>query len=298
MSTDHDLRSDRIARALDLPHHGPPRSVRRPASAASATPGSVVFVSAARDGLLAAIRPVPELTVVTDVDPTVLPLATVISSQRPRLDFARLLAAFFAEEPPRGVHPTALVDPSVRLGAGVAVGAYAVIEADVVIGDGSVIGEHVVIRRRCVVGERTRIKPNTVIGDPGFGFEYDGDTPVRVPHVGAVRIGSDVEIGALVSIARGTLDDTVVEDHVKIDDHVFIAHNASIGRGAFVIAGAEVSGSVRIGPTAWIGPQVTIRDQVEIGANAMVGIGAVVTKDIPAGVIAVGNPAKVLRDRD
>ncbi|MCB1002049.1 MAG: hypothetical protein KDB40_22335 [Acidimicrobiales bacterium] len=248
--------------------------------------------------MLDLLRSVDDLVVLAEVAPEVLPLATVISSDRPRLDFARVLATFFAEEPPRGVHPTAIVAPTVRLGQRVTIGAYAVVEDGVEIGDDSIIGEHVVLRRRCVIGERTRIKPNSVIGDPGFGFEYDGDTPIRIPHVGAVRIGSDVEIGALVSIARGTLDDTVVEDHVKVDDHVFIAHNARIGRGAFVIAGAEVSGSVQIGPTAWIGPQVTIRDQIQIGANAMVGIGAVVTKDVPADVIAVGNPARVLRARD
>ncbi len=293
------LTSSAVAAALGLPHEGTDRPIDRPASAASAAPGAVVFVTQAREDLLALLRNIADITVVTDADPAQLPLATIIRSARPRLDFATVLATFFAEERISGTHPTAIVHPSVRIGERVFVGAHAVIEHDVVIGDDVVIGENVVVRRRVTIGSRTRIKPNTVIGDPGFGFEYDDEgTPIRIPHVGAVTIGDDVEIGALVSIARGTLDDTVIGDHVKIDDHVFIAHNCNIGRASFVIAGAEVSGSVRLGERAWIGPQVTIRDQVTIGDNAMIGIGGVVTKDIPAGMIAVGNPAKVLRARD
>lgn len=291
--------SQTVAAFLGRTHHGPVRHIKRPTSVQHAQSSALVFLTSQRPQFLSQLAPIEDIVVITDVPAASLPLATIISSPSPRLDFARALGQFFSEERQVGVHPTALIDSTAALGLRVSIGAHAVIEAEVTLGDDVVIGENVVLRRRCVIGERTIIKANSVIGEAGFGFEYDENgLPVRVPHLGAVSIGSDVEIGALVTIARGTLDDTVIGDHVKLDDHVFIAHNVSIGTAAFVIAGAEISGSVRVGAGAWIGPQVTIREQVTVGERAMVGIGAVVISDVPPAVIAVGNPARVLRPRD
>jgi UDP-3-O-[3-hydroxymyristoyl] glucosamine N-acyltransferase len=288
-----------IAEALGLEHVGPALRVDRPASATAAGPGSLVFVTDERADLLPAVASAGPVTVFASRALPEAPEAAVILSARPRLDFARALQQFYAEGVEPGIHPTAVISAGVRLGARVTVGPYAVLGESVVVGDDSVIGAGVSLARRTRIGTRTSIKPNTVIGEPGFGFEDDeAGRHVRLLHLGAVRIGDDVEIGALVSIARGTLDDTVIEDGAKIDDHVFIAHNVRIGRGAFVIAGAEVSGSVVIGRDCWIGPQVTIRDQLTIGDGALVGIGSVVVKDVPAGMIVVGNPAKVLRARE
>jgi UDP-3-O-[3-hydroxymyristoyl] glucosamine N-acyltransferase len=294
--------SRQIAEALGLEHRGPDLAITRPAAAASATAGALVFVTSERSDLA---EPVLEaaargpLVAIAGAGMVGSPGLTVLVSQRPRLDFARALHLFFAEPAERGIHPTAVVDASATIGADVSIGPHAVIGPHVVIGSQVTIGPSAVVERRCRIGDRTTVNANTVIGGQGFGFEYDeSDVPVRVPHLGAVTIGEDVEIGALVSIARGTLDDTVIADHAKIDDHVFIAHNVRIGRGSFVIAGAEISGSVVLGAGAWIGPQVTIRDQVNVGADAMAGIGAVVTKDVEAGMIVAGNPARVLRARD
>ena len=100
------------------------------------------------------------------------------------------------------------------------------------------------------------------------------------------------------AVARGTIEDTRIDDHVKIDDHVFIAHNVQIGEGSFVIAGAEVSGSVQLGKRVWVAPQVTILNKVKVGDNATLGIGAVVRKDVEAGSTVAGNPARVLRKLD
>jgi UDP-3-O-[3-hydroxymyristoyl] glucosamine N-acyltransferase len=264
-----------------------------------AGPGSLVFITDARTDLFPAIARAGPVTVIASRALPEAPEAAVILSAHPRLDFARALHSYYAEAVEPGIHPTAVIHETVTLGRRVAIGPFAVLTESVQIGDDVVIGAHVSLARQTRIGSRCVIKPNTVIGEQGYGFEEDETGQhVRIPHLGCVRIGDDVEIGALVSIARGTLDDTVIEDQVKIDDHVFIAHNVRIGRGSLIIAGAEVSGSVIIGPGCWIGPQVTIRDQLTIGAGSLIGIGSVVVKDVPAGTIFMGNPAKFLRLRE
>lgn len=213
-----------------------------------------------------------------------------------RLAFAKAVTRFFVERPPARVHPTAVIAASARLGADVSVGAYSVIGEGVEIGEGSTVRQHVSIFDGCRIGKRCLVRSGAVIGEEGFGFEYEDDgTPVRVPHLGSVVVGDDVEIGACTTIARGTLDDTVIGDSVKIDDHVFLAHNVEVGAGSFVIACAEVSGSVKIGRRCWIAPQAAIINGVEIGDDALVGLGAVVQKSIEANSVVTGNPARFIR---
>ena len=120
----------------------------------------------------------------------------------------------------------------------------------------------------------------------------DMGVPVRIGHRGGVVIGADVEVGAHVSIAQGTIEPTVIHDHVKIDDCVFIAHNVTVGRASYVIAGAEISGSVTVGERVWISPEATVINGVTIGDDALVGIGSVVVKDVRDGDIVAGVPAR------
>jgi UDP-3-O-[3-hydroxymyristoyl] glucosamine N-acyltransferase len=221
-----------------------------------------------------------------------------IITPRPRLALAEVVQRFFAPAKKVGIARTAVIASTAKLGKDVSVGDFSVIGENVQIGDNTEIRDHVVIRDNCIIGKDCLIKSNTVIGEEGFGFEFEDDgTPIRIPHVGRVVIGDHVEIGALNIVARGTMGDTVISNGVKIDDHVFIAHNVSVGENSVIIAGAEVSGSVRIGRNVWIAPQATIIQQAEIGDDAMVGIGAVVIKSVEPNVIVVGNPAKVLRKR-
>lgn len=216
----------------------------------------------------------------------------------PRLAFARVLAEFFDRERPVGIAETAIIAESATIGDNVYIGHYSVIGEQVYIGDNTEIRNHVVIQDKCVIGQGCTIKSNVVIGEEGFGFEFaDDGTPIRIPHLGAVTIGDDVEIGAQSSIARGTLANTIISNHVKIDDHVFIAHNVFIDENSMIIAGAEVSGSVRIGKNVWVGPQVCILNQVKIGDDAFFGLGAVVVKDVEPNMVMAGNPAKALRKR-
>jgi len=176
------------------------------------------------------------------------------------------------------------------------VGAFAVIEDGVVLGSGTRIGHHTVIGANTLIGPGSAVGSHTVIGSSGFGFEYELDQAWhRIPHVGGVQIGADVEIGSCVVIARGTIDDTVIEDQVKIDDHVFVAHNVRIGKNTLVVAGSELSGSVTVGEQCWIAPQVAVKNGVTIGANNTIGIGCVVLDDTPDNAVVVGNPGRILR---
>ena len=109
-------------------------------------------------------------------------------------------------------------------------------------------------------------------------------------------IGDNVEIGALNSSARGTLSDTVIQDHVKTDNLVHIAHNCSVGASCLIAACAELSGGVVLAEKVWVGPNSTFLQKVKVGTNSFVGLGSVVTKDIPNNVMVAGSPARRIRD--
>lgn len=172
-----------------------------------------------------------------------------------------------------------------------------------VIGEGTSIGDHVLVgpgtvMAHCEVGAHSRIGANCTIGLPGFGYTRDANgIPLRFPHIGRVKIGSQVEIGSNTCIDRGSLGDTVIEDLAKIDNLVHIAHNVLIKRGAFVIANAMVAGSAEVGENAWISPSASVRNQLKVGKNAVAGLGAVVVKDVPADETVIGNPAKTYQKK-
>ncbi len=216
-----------------------------------------------------------------------------IAVDEPRREFARVVQALFAIPLPGVVSPAAVIEEGATLGSNVDVAGGAFIAADVVIGDDSRVGANAVLLAGTVVGDNTTIGPNCTIGYAGFGYAREADgTPVHVPHLGGVRIGSNVEIGANTCIDRGTIDDTVVEDDVKIDNLVHIAHNCQIQQGAFVIATAVICGGVRIGPRAWVAPNVSVREQLVVGADAVIGLAATVVKDVPAATTVIGSPAR------
>ncbi|MBI4424202.1 MAG: UDP-3-O-(3-hydroxymyristoyl)glucosamine N-acyltransferase [Elusimicrobia bacterium] len=214
---------------------------------------------------------------------------TVIASLTPRLDFIRaqhLLTSTPGFQPvrePPSIHPT------------VEIGTHTTIENGVVIGEGTRIGSSATILAGTVIGRHCLVKSGAVIGEPGFAFERD-DTgrPMKMIHLGGVTIGDHVEVGALATICRGALGDTVLEDHVKLDDHVHLAPNCRIGSATMITACAELGGGVVVGRNVWIAPNCSIAPKVAIGDQAWIGIGAVILSDVEAGARVFGNPAKRL----
>ncbi|MBN1768007.1 MAG: hypothetical protein JXR50_11305 [Prolixibacteraceae bacterium] len=220
-----------------------------------------------------------------------------IITANPRLAFVKIVNKFFKEKLQPGIHPTAIIDKSVKIPANIKVGAYTVIEKNVKIGENTIIDNHITIKSGTRIGKYVHIKNGAILGDEGFGFEFDtNNVPIRMVHFGGLFIGDYVEIGNNCVINKGTIDDTIIEEHVKINDFSKIAHNVFIGKNSLII-GAKINGSVFIGENCWIAPAVTIQNKVKIGNGTMIGTGSVVVGNIPDNVIAFGNPAKVIREK-
>lgn len=217
---------------------------------------------------------------------------------------------------PPGVHPDATVSASARLGAGVAVGPRAVIGHDSAVGEGTVLGAGVVIGRgvtigrrcvlhpgvvvqdRCVIGDSCIIHPNATIGGDGFGYaaSEDGRGVLKIPHIGTVRIGDHVEIGAGTTIDRAKFGATTVGSGTKIDNLVQVGHNCVIGRGCIICGQCGLSGSVTLGDGVQLGGGVGVADHARLGDGARVAASSGVLSDIPAGETWGGTPAVPLRD--
>jgi UDP-3-O-[3-hydroxymyristoyl] glucosamine N-acyltransferase len=200
-----------------------------------------------------------------------------------------------------GIHPSAIVDQSARLGARVSIQPHAVIEAGATIGDDAVIGAgtyvghetiigpksviypRVTIRERTRIGARVVIHSGAVIGADGFGFEPAEGRYEKVPQLGIVQIDDDVEIGANTTIDRARFGRTWIQEGAKIDNLVQVAHNVVIGKHTVIAAQTGIAGSVRIGRQVLIGGQAGLIGHIEIGDNTAVGAQTGVSKNISGG---------------
>lgn len=218
----------------------------------------------------------------------------------------------FAPPVPRpadGVHPTAVVAASAKLGKGVAIGPHVtvgesahigdgcVIHAGVFIGDAATLGRDcvlwpgVVVRERCSLGDRVVIHPNATIGADGFGYQFMAGRHVKIPQIGTVRIEDDVEIGANTCIDRAKCGSTVIGRGTKIDNLVQVAHNVQIGPDCMIVAQTGIAGSSRLGRLVVLGGQVGVRDHVTLNDGVQAAACAAISKDIPAGMTVIGQPA-------
>lgn len=209
-----------------------------------------------------------------------------------------------------GIHPTAVLGEQVSLGSSVSVGAYVVIEDRVkidddttikphtFIGDNSRIGKNCYIHPRVTISEKVELGDNvivhsgTVLGSDGFGFAGDNGTHRKIPQIGKVVIGNNVEIGANVTIDRATFGKTWVKDGTKIDNLVQIAHNVEIGKNCIIVGQVGICGSVKIGDGVILAGQVGVVGHLTIGDGVKVAAKSVVTKSVPAGKFVSGYPAR------
>lgn len=235
----------------------------------------------------------------------------VIRVANPRVAFARAMAVFFPEPAfTPGIHPSAVIAPSAQIdptthigphctvGERVKIGANCALQAGNFIGDDSVLGEgtnlfpNVTIYARSQIGKRVRIHSGTVIGSDGFGYVFDSGFHRKVPQIGNVIIGDDVEIGSNVSVDRGALGSTMIGKGTKIDNLVQVAHNVEIGPHSILCAQAGVAGSAKLGNFCVLAGQVGIAGHLKIGNQVTVGSKSGVMHNIPDGETWLGIPAQ------
>jgi UDP-3-O-[3-hydroxymyristoyl] glucosamine N-acyltransferase len=292
------FRLDELARQLAVEHVGDGGVVvRQVASLGSAGPGDIAFVvdgkrraELGRTAASAVIVPPAER------DATALPR---LVAANPYACYARVAALL---NPPEvfapGAHPTAVVHPSARVAASASVGPHAVVGADaelgedvvvmagtsvgarVRIGAGSRLHPRVVVYPGCTLGARVVVHSGAVIGADGFGMADDGGRWIKIPQIGSVVIGDDVEIGACTTIDRGSLDDTVIEDGAKLDNQIQIGHNCRIGAHTAIAGCAGLAGSVRVGRHCRIGGAAMISGHIDIADGVTISGGTVISGSI------------------
>ncbi|WP_438970492.1 UDP-3-O-(3-hydroxymyristoyl)glucosamine N-acyltransferase [Methylophaga sp.] len=236
----------------------------------------------------------------------------VIEATDPYVAYAKAAALLYpAPKTESEIHPTAWVDPSAKLAenvsigphvtveseavieAGVRIDAGSVIERNVLIGEGTHIKANVTVCHEVQIGQRALIHPGVVLGADGFGIANDNGVWIKVPQVGRVLIGNDVEIGANTTIDRGAIEDTVIGNGVKLDNQIQIAHNVIIGDHTVIAGCVGIAGSTRVGKYCAIGGGVAIGGHLEIADGVQLTGMSMVTKSISeAGVFSSGMPVE------
>lgn len=222
-----------------------------------------------------------------------------IVCDNPSAYFARVTALLNPVEPAMpGVHPTAVVEPDaviassasigpfVHVGRGARIGERVIVGAGCAVGDRVEIGEdtrlypRVVVYHQCQLGARVILHSGAVIGADGFGLANEDGRWLKIPQIGRVVIGDDVEIGANTTIDRGALEDTVIEEGVKLDNQIQVAHNVHIGAHSAMAGCVGIAGSARIGRNCMVGGAGMILGHLNIADNVSVSSGTLITKSI------------------
>lgn len=229
---------------------------------------------------------------------------------RPQQALAALLGLYHPEAPrPPGVSPDARLGSGVRLGRDVRIEAFAVIGDGVRLGDrveigaGSVVGRGaeigadtrlapgVVLYPATTIGERCLIHAGVVLGADGFGFASEGGRHTKIPQVGRVVIGDDVEIGANSAVDRAALGATRIGSGSKLDDLVMLAHGVTLGEGCLLAAQTGIAGSTRVDDAATFAGQAGVAGHLHLGARAIVAAKSAVLEDLAADAFVAGIPA-------
>jgi len=287
--------------------------IERVAPIQDAQPGDITFVSNPK------YAPHAETTKASAiiVSPKLKDLGrALIVVKNPYLANARLVGALMEDHPPRvpGIHPSAVVADSARIGEDAVIGPHVVIEDEVELGDGVTIMAGVALARGVSIGDETIIHPNTTLyrrvkigkrciihanvtlGSSGFGFAPNGHHYERIPQVGNTIVGDDVSIGANSVINRGALNDTIIGSGTKIDSLVIISHNVTVGEDCLFVSQVGISGTVKIGKHATFGGQVGVAGHLEIGDNVMVAAQSGVSGNLAANGAYFGSPARPMSE--
>lgn len=303
-----------LAKQIDGQLHGnPDQSIKQVATLDQAEEGEIAFLfDRGYRKFLKITR--ASAVVIQQQDLTDCPVPAIVTND-PYLAYAKISGLLNQAEPTSGaIHPSAVIAEDVILGPASDIGANVVIEtgasigAHVFIGPGSVIGEGVVIGdytrlianvtlcHHITLGKRVYIHPGAVIGSDGFGLAKDCGIWVKIPQIGSVQIGDDVEIGANTSIDRGAMKDTIIENGVKIDNQIQIAHNVRIGAHTALAGCVGIAGSAIIGKRCMLGGGVGIAGHIEIADDVTITGMSLVTKSITKpGVYSSGWPAREAR---
>lgn len=270
--------------------------------------GQITFVTQQRFLPIAEASPALAIIVPHTITESSKPLICV---DDPRAAFATMLSIFdWREIALPGIHPSAVVAETAQIAASAAIGAHVVIGEGAVIAEGCVlhaqvtIGNHVEIAAgtilhpqvtiypHCSIGQNCILHSGVVIGADGHGYQPNADGWQKLPHLGRVDIGNDVEIGANSTIDRATTGSTRIGDGCKIDNLVMIAHNVTMGKQCMVLSLAGISGSCDIADNVIIAGQVGLRDHINIGKGARLIARTGITQNVPAGATISGFPAQ------
>src|SRR3989344_4830108 len=255
--------------------------VKHVASLEAAGPDDIAYLSDSK--FLAGLSATRAGAVILSEEDAAHCACSALIVENPHLCFARV--AQLLHSPPLfrpGVHASAVVSLSARVARSAWIGPHAVVEDgaeimdDAFVGPGCLVGQgasvgarsrlvaHVVLGDRCAIGADCLLHPGAVIGADGFGFAEDGGRRQKVPQLGRVIVGNEVEVGANTTIDRGALDDTVIGHGVKLDNQIQIAHNVRIGDNTAIAACVGIAGSTRIGKRCTFGGQVGIIGHLEV----------------------------------
>lgn len=299
-----------IARILGGTVVGDPAAeVNRPASPSGALAGDICAVWDVRD--LEKIKAGVHLVASPDAFAS-RPGLSGISVNDPRAAFPALLSLFAPVRKGGGIHPSAVVSHLATVSPDAWIGPLCVVEDGAVIGEGVRLRANVFVGEECVLGSGTVVEPGVVLlekvrtgknclihggavlGCDGFGIvpAEEGNGPVKIPQLGGVVLGDEVEIGACTTVDRGTLDDTIVGSFTKVDDHAHIAHNVVIGKNCIVVAMTGIAGSAVLEDNVIMAARSGVNDHTRIGRGATVAANAGAVKDVPPGKVVSGFPAR------
>jgi len=238
----------------------------------------------------------------------------LLLTNTPYHGYARVAQAFYPATQPLGsqsasasVDPSATIGKNCQIASGAVIGASVDIADNCLIGPNAIISEGVVIGENChigagsaiqctLIGNRVIIHPGVSIGQDGFGFAMGPQGHIKVPQLGRVVIGDDVEIGANTTIDRGTGPDTVIGQGTKIDNLVQIGHNVVLGNNCIVVSQVGISGSTKFGDFVIIGGQAGFAGHLKIGSGVQVAAQSGIMRNIEPGMKVGGSPAKPIRE--